>query len=414
MKILYICGDIGVEIGGRKGAATHVRETCHAMMHYGNEVRLVTPMPGDLSQVQVPVTVVPPPVSKWIGSDMRYLLLNRSMRAALKREISSFRPDAVYERYSLYQTAGQELCNRFDIPRILEVNTLLAKEQARRLHWPWLAQRVESKLWRREKAIICISQMLKRLMTESAGIKESEMTGFIVSPVAVNPNIFTPDTLPVDLDRFGLKGKKIVGYMGTMTSWHGVDLFFDAARMLKERNRDVLIFAVGGEADRLEKLRAKVHEQGLESHLRFHGSIPFTDVPSYLRAMDVCLIADTQDWSSPTKFFEFAAMERTVVAGRSPAVEEVFGPEKNTGLLFERGNVEDMVNQILNAVDNPELSARFGKNARRRVLANYTWRRNISTIMSLYQKLGAANASMPPPDSNFALTSPLAGSTGSQ
>lgn len=398
MKILYICGDMGVEIGGRKGAATHVREACHAMMNYGHHVRLLTPAPGDRSQVLVPMIVVPPPKAKWLGSDMRYILLNKRMKNALNRIISEFRPDGVYERYSLYQTAGQELCQKYGIPRILEVNTLLAREQANRLHWPAYANHIEGNLWRREKAIICVSEMLKKLMIDAANIDERRMVGFNVSPVAVNPDTFNPRTLPVDLERFGLKGKKIAGYMGTLTSWHGVHLFFDGARILKERGENVVIMAVGGEPERVERLRAQVREQGLEQHLRFHGSIAFTDVPAYLAAMDVCLIADTQDWSSPTKFFEFAAMERAVVAGRSPAVEEVFGKEQTTGLLFERGNAAEMVDQILKLTNDPDLAHRIGRAARQRVLLHYTWRRNIAMIMKLYQDLGAKNVFMPPPD----------------
>ena len=37
MKLNDNSGDIGVEIGGRQGAATHVRETCHALQRFGHD-----------------------------------------------------------------------------------------------------------------------------------------------------------------------------------------------------------------------------------------------------------------------------------------------------------------------------------------------------------------------------------------
>ena len=182
--------------GGRKGAATHVRETCHALMRYGHEVLLVTPAPGDPSGVCVPMEVVPAPQSKLLGADLRHVLLNRRIATALRRVIREIRPDVVYERYSLYQTAGQQACRAAGLPRILEVNTLLAQEQSRRLRFPGWAARVERRLWRREKAIIAVSTTLKRLMIESAGLDESAMAGFVISPVAVEPKASIPMCAP--------------------------------------------------------------------------------------------------------------------------------------------------------------------------------------------------------------------------
>lgn len=387
---------MGVEVGGRKGAATHVREACHSLIRFGHEVLVVTPAPGDRSEVRVPILEVPPPTARWLGADLRYMLLNRRMRRALERAIDEFKPDAVYERYSLYQTSGLELCRKLGIPRILEVNTLLAREQAHRLRLGLYAGQVERSLWRREKAIVAVSQMLKDLMIESAGIEESGMAGFVISPVAVDAEVFRPDVPPADWKEPAIRGMKTAGYMGTLTSWHGVDLFFEAARILRDGNHPVAIVAMGGEPDRVDRQRARAAAEGISAHLYFLGSIPHSEVPSHLAAMDVCLIADTQDWSSPTKFFEFAAMGRPVVAARSPAVTEVFGPAGDTGLMFERGNARDMVRRILEVVDDPSLATRLGAAARRHILKHYTWTCNIGRVMMLYHRMGARGAEMPP------------------
>lgn len=396
MKILYVSGDMGIEVGGRKGASTHVRETCHALKRFGHDVRILTPTPGDLSYVQAPVITVQAPRAKWMGSDMRYIVLNRRMRRAITHQIKTFQPDAIYERYSLYQTAGLELAVRHNIPRILEVNTLLAREQAHRLHFPWLAERVEHALWRRERAMICVSQTLKQLMTDTAGLDESKMNGFEVSPVAVDTNVFHPSMEPAEEVRKLARGRKIAGYVGTLTAWHGVDLFFETAQIMKDRNAPVLLLAVGGEPERVERLRKRVREAGLENHLLFYGSIDFQQVPPFLAAMDMCLIADTQDWSSPTKFFEFAAMERPIIASRSPSVLEVFGDSGTAGLFFERGNAEDMADKMLMVLNDHDLSERLGRAARQRVLQRYTWECNVKTIMCLYEKMNANGAHVLP------------------
>lgn len=396
MKILYITGDIGVEVGGRKGASTHVRETCNALIRFGHEVRILTPAPGDLTHVHAEVVHVPPVRKKWLGSDTRYVVLNRRMTKAIREQIRTWQPDAIYERYSLYQTAGAQLAHKYNIPRILEVNTLLAREQAHRLHFPWLANIVENALWRREKAIICVSNKLKKLMIDAAGINESAMVGFEISPVAVDIDRFDPN-VPPDPDLLRIKGDRpLAGYVGTLTAWHGVDLFFDVARIFKERGNPTIIMPVGGEPERVDRLRAKVKEEGLEDHLIFYGSIDHQRVPAFLSAMDVCVIPDTQDWSSPTKFFEFAAMKRPIIASRSPSVEEVFGATGTSGLFFQRGDAVGMADAIESILNDPDLGRRLGESARRRVEEKYTWAASVKTIMDLYAKMGARGTSIPP------------------
>lgn len=380
---------MGVEVGGRKGASTHVRETCHALRQRGHEVLIVSPAPGDLTHVQVPVEVIPPPRARWLGFDVRYILLNRRISRALPQIAERFRPDALYERYSLYQDAGLRFCRRTGLPRILEVNTFLAREQSDRLRMPRLARMVERSIWKRERAIITVSETLKDLLLRETGLDERRMDGFVISPVAVDPEFFKPGIPPAPEPLQFAAGRKLVGYAGTLTAWHGVDLFFAAARKLRDADHPVALYCVGGPEQRAQRFRTRAEAEGLSSHLCFPGSIPFANVPSTLAAMDVCLIPDTQDWSSPTKFFEFAAMERAIVAARSPSTTEVFGPGPDpTGLFFERGDARDMLDKILQVINDPDLARSLGKAARSHVLRHYTWDVSVGKIEDLYRRQG--------------------------
>lgn len=323
------------------------------------------------------------------------MILNYRMGRAIERLIREWQPDAIYERYSLYQTSGLKLAHKFKLPRILEVNTLLAQEQANRLHFPQLAKRVEVALWQRERAMICVSQKLKDLMIAEANLHLDRMAGFAISPVAVDVKMFNPAVEPdPEVLEIG-NGRKVAGYVGTLTAWHGVDLFFETAQLLKKHNDSTIILAVGGEPERVEKLRERARSLDVDSHLVFHGSIDHHKVPGFLAAMDMCLIADTQDWSSPTKFFEFAAMEKPIIASRSPSVEEVFG-NTEAGLFFQRGSAQGMAEAIEKVQNDPELARRMGAAARRRVLERYTWACNVKAIMQLYQAMGCEAAEYPP------------------
>jgi glycosyltransferase involved in cell wall biosynthesis len=183
--------------------------------------------------------------------------------------------------------------------------------------------------------------------------------------------------------------------VGALTTWHGVDLFFKVARLIQDENLPICVVVVGGEPERVERLRQRAIIERLE-HLHFVGSVPHESVPNWLATMDICLITDTQDWSSPTKYFEMAAMGKPILAARVPAIEEVMGGDGVGGVLFERGNPQDLVAKLWLLVENPKRANLLGQQARQRVLENYTWERNLERMMALYRKLGVSKAELRP------------------
>ncbi|MGC8739986.1 MAG: glycosyltransferase family 4 protein [Candidatus Sumerlaeaceae bacterium] len=390
MRILYISGDLGIEVGGRKGASTHIRETCRQLARRGHEVLLVTPCLGQCEPQNFEVVTIEPLRAKWLGVDLRYVLLDKKIGRLLSQLIRQFRPDAVYERYALYQQAGQRLCSVSGLPRILEVNSILSEEMKHRLRFPGWAAHAERNIWARERAIICVSQLLRERICQQVKLLGGAIEHIIVSPVGVDPEQFHSAVPPADWRKFGIHGKRIVGYTGTLTRWHGIDLLFDAAAVARDRCLPICFVVVGGEPEKVSSLRRKAWELGVGDQLRFLGSVPHEEIPSLLAGMEVCIIPDTQDWSSPTKYFEMAATARPVVAASVPAITEAVGGDGVGALLFERGNARDMIEKLQRVLNDPLLASQLGERARERVLRHYSWDCNIARILKLYAELGVA------------------------
>lgn len=388
MRILYVCGDLGIDVMGRKGASTHLRETCRQLANRGHEVLLVTPVPSVTQSTNFRTHFVEPPRAKWLGMDLRYHLLNNRIKSLLPKLIKEFRPDAVYERYALYQTAAQKICKAFSLPRILEVNSILSQEMHHRLRFPRWAARCESRLWAAERVIICVSSVLESCIREVARGYGNKLLHLVVSPVGVDPEQFHPDVPPLDWEHFGILARRVVGYTGTLTRWHGIDLLFEAAVLAKQRSLPVCFVVAGGEPEKVATLRKKSWDLGVGDYLKFLGSFPHDEIPSLLAAMDICVIPDTQDWSSPTKYFEMAAMQRPVLAAKAPAITEVVGGDGVGALLFDRGDAQDLIRKLEMVLNDEALASRLGRTARERVLRHYSWDCNIARILKAYAVLG--------------------------
>jgi glycosyltransferase involved in cell wall biosynthesis len=111
--------------------------------------------------------------------------------------------------------------------------------------------------------------------------------------------------------------------------------------------------------------------------------IPYKEVPSYLNAADIlvapynpAVYAETRKFGffySPIKLFEYMACGKPIVTsscGRIPSIIR----DKETGCLFEPGNIDDLAEAILFFLKNHEMSRQIGVNARTEVENKYSWK----------------------------------------
>ena len=75
-------------------------------------------------------------------------------------------------------------------------------------------------------------------------------------------------------------------------------------------------------------------------------------------------------------------MERPVVASSLGQIKEVIVHGKN-GLLVKPGDSDGLVNEVLQLVQNPSYRRELGKNGRKTIEANYTWKRNVEKVMEI-------------------------------
>jgi hypothetical protein len=153
LRILYLCPDLGIPVLGRKGASVHVRGLVAALCRAGHSVVLSAPLLNK-SQWEEPASTearllhLPPSansttafltlksfnhmlgVENSLPGELRRILYNQDMVMQLMRRFEHDPPDFIYERASLYATAGVSLARELHVPRLVELNAPLALEQS--------------------------------------------------------------------------------------------------------------------------------------------------------------------------------------------------------------------------------------------------------------------------------------------
>ncbi len=144
------------------------------------------------------------------------------------------------------------------------------------------------------------------------------------------------------LDRFGLRGKFVCGYIGTVGMAHGMEIFLEAA----ERTRDrPWIYLMVGDGARLDELKAAAAAKGL-ANLVFTGRLPKSDMPKAWSVLDVCLIhlrkSELFRTVIPSKMFEAMGMGIPILMGVEGEAMELV-ERAGAGLAVEPGSADSLV-----------------------------------------------------------------------
>lgn len=418
MKILYLCNDPGIDLAGKSGAAIHIRSFVRALADLGHEVAIVAcglPSGEQALEDNLRATIFPAALAPWnralarvlrtanraIGRTPRRspdavrLLHNLTFFLTARRAAEQLRPAFIYERYSLWAVAGLWLAKECSVPLVLEVNAPFAYEQQ---HYrsgvtcPPLARWVEGMIWRNAGLVFSVSEPLSSQLRDS-GVKPERIH---VLPNAVNTDLFHTGLDGSSVrQRLNLEGRFVIGFVGTFKRWHGVDFLLSAFQVLHQSDPSMHLLLVGDGPLR-PQFEEQVRKMGLLQAVTFAGALAHEDVPPYLAATDVAVAPypALQDfYFSPLKLFEYMATGRAVVASRAGQVAEVV-TDGVTGLLFEPGNVADLVGCIRSLRDNPTLRRELGRNASA-ACAKRTWTHNGTKVIDRVRSLFKQNAAWP-------------------
>ena len=415
MRILYLCADFGIPILGRKGASVHVRELVAAFVRGGHSVIVAAPVTikracekpaklrGSLLQI------VPGPeteavvdalkaytqslgVSRTLPSELRRIVYDRHLARELERRFRAAPPDFVYERASLYSTAGAELADALDVPRIVEVNAPLALEQAsyRGSELVELAYAAERRTLSRADAVLTVSTPLRDYVV-SLGVAESRLD---VVPNGVDTRVFRPGLRDEALAaRYGLNGGPILGFVGGLRPWHGLEFLPPLLERLVARHPDTCLVVVGDGPLRGE-LEHDLKARGVSRNTIFTGSLAHEEVAALIRHFDAALAPYPEPtghafYFSPLKLFEYMACAVPVVGASIGQIAEVVS-DGETGLLYPPGKIDALTAACERLLSDPPLGERLGRAAAEHVRSRYTWDTNAARVTALARPLTAS------------------------
>lgn len=134
------------------------------------------------------------------------------------------------------------------------------------------------------------------------------------------------------------------------------------------RQNPNLVYVIVGDGPLRRKMEDVCEQKQILKKFRFVGWVDHDRVPDYVNLADI-VVMPSEIETQALVYLETQACARLLLASDIPGAREVI-VNRETGLLFRKGDIDDLTSKTLLAAGDPKLRADIGRKARERVQAH--------------------------------------------
>lgn len=310
----------------------------------------------------------------------------------IKEIIREFKPDIVHTHASKAGAVGRLAAIHCKVPVIVHTfhghvfHSYFGKGKT------FFFKSVERYLAQRSSAIITISDIQKKELTEVFNISDPKKTHVV--PLGFDLERFTKNTEQKRKEfreKYKLADDELaIGIIGRLAPIKNHELFIDAIEFVKKKtNKKIRAFIIGGGET----------QQQLENYLQ-SKNLPFTKLaesPSLfcftswiknvdwaLSGLDIVALTSKNE-GTPVSLIEAQAAGKLIVGTKVGGTADVVGAD--SGFLTNPANPHEYKEKLLEAVNDFEKLQSKVANNRAEVLKRFSYTRLVSDVENLYKKL---------------------------
>jgi len=370
MNILFTHGLVG-----RGGDAVQVQALADALLALGHDVESVGPHTlapykfGTRSgRLRSFLRRLP-----WWGKDILELGLNLRTLVRARRILRRGKFDYIFHRAGIYDFVEPWLARSCPVVAHLDAPFGLERAFHGEGHFASFHRKCMRRLGKSARLVVTMSDASRDYYT-ALGIPREKV---LVVPNGISSHLLRVGEALAEAHP-PLSDPHIctIGFVGSLSRWHRVDLLLEAMTGLDQRFRAIIV-GYGAEHGRLHALAQQL---GVEDRVSWLGAMPHELAVREIARFDIAVLPGTLPTGAPMKLFEYAAFARPTIAPDFPNLRALFGEDEMRFVTPE--SPEALADAVRSLCAAPEDARRLGFKAQQRV-REYTWGKIVQQILDV-------------------------------
>ncbi|MDX9843856.1 MAG: glycosyltransferase, exosortase A system-associated [Aquabacterium sp.] len=318
--------------------------------------------------------------------------LMRALEARIEEVAEQIKPDIIHAHSPVLNAMpALSVGGKLEIPVVYEIRAFwedaavdhgTTREGSLRYR---LTRGLETSAIRRANHVFTICEGLRADIV-ARGVAADKVT---VIPNAVDVETFqlAQPADPALQEKWGVKGRTVIGFIGSFYAYEGLDLLVAALPEVIKAHPNACLLLVGG-GPQEAALKAQVQSLGLSQHVIFTGRVPHAEVNRYYDLIDVLAYPRHSmrltELVTPLKPLEAMAQGHLFVASDVGGHKELIEHGK-TGWLFKADDRAALSQAIVEMLAHPERWPLMKANGREFVESVRNWRNSVANYRSAYE-----------------------------
>ena len=317
---------------------------------------------------------------------------DREAYKKIKEIILDFKPDIVHTHASKAGAIGRRAAYACNVPVIIHTfhghvfHSYFGQLKTK------LFKYIERKLARKSTAIVAISEIQKKELSEIHHICHAEKIHVI--PLGFDlqkfqDNIF--EKRKITRETYQLQEEDVaVAIIGRLTKIKNHAFFLEVVENLLLNQAGNATFFIVGDGELMDEIQEKVSVLIEKYQAKIILTSWIKDIATFNAGMDIiCLTSDNE--GTPVSLIEAQASNVPIITSDVGGVKDIL-LEGKTGFVIKRGDLEDYVKKLGNLINNKELRMELSSNGWNFVKEKFNYTRLTRDMEDLYRKLLVKNA----------------------
>ena len=248
----------------------------------------------------------------------------------------------------------------------------------------WVLYKVESIIYRQSESVVALSTSIKAAVEKKVSRKQVHLI-----PNMADVDFYSPSAKNLQLEeKFQVKDKFVVSYIGALGFANGLDYFLDCARASQKAALPVH-FILCGDGAMLENLKTSATRLMLQNLtiVPFQTRDGVRDIMNVTDASFICYKSvPVLETGSPNKYFDGMAAGKLIVVNFAGWIKDEI-ERHNFGVHVDPNHPTDFVKKISPFISNSKQLAERQVNARQHAISNYSRQILNDKFVSIFMNL---------------------------